>query len=139
GLAWEGAWLAGQAASRTTDRRVMSALLTCARALHGNVPGAPDGLPASEATVGARPTPVVAQLSDAEGSGGVPVESTSILSERELEVGRLVVAGLTYKQIGERLFISAKTVEHHVARIRQRLEVTSRNELFDRLRSLAAP
>jgi DNA-binding CsgD family transcriptional regulator len=59
-----------------------------------------------------------------------------ILSEREREVAALVVAGLTYKQVGDRLFISAKTVEHHVARMRQKLGATSRAELFDQLRQL---
>jgi DNA-binding CsgD family transcriptional regulator len=59
-----------------------------------------------------------------------------VLTERELEVSRLVLAGLTYKQIGKRLFISTKTVEHHMARIRQRLGVTGRDELFGRLRAL---
>ncbi len=58
------------------------------------------------------------------------------LSEREREVAVLVLAGLTHKQIGERLFISAKTVEHHVARMRQRLGSGSRGELFARLRVL---
>lgn len=32
-----------------------------------------------------------------------------MLSERELEVGRFILAGLTHKQIGARLFVSAKT------------------------------
>ena len=59
-----------------------------------------------------------------------------MLSDREQEIGSLVLAGLTYKQIGEQLFISAKTVEHHVARIRDRLGVTTRNDLFGRLRAL---
>jgi DNA-binding CsgD family transcriptional regulator len=59
-----------------------------------------------------------------------------MLSEREREVAELVLTGLTYRQIGQRLFISAKTVEHHVARIRQRLDVTSRDELFAQLRML---
>ena len=58
------------------------------------------------------------------------------LSPREMEVAELLVGGMTYKQIGERLFISAKTVEHHVARIRQRLGSTSRRELLVRLRAL---
>jgi DNA-binding CsgD family transcriptional regulator len=49
-------------------------------------------------------------------------------------VAELVLEGLTYKQIGERLFISAKTVEHHVARMRQRLGSTSRAELMAHLR-----
>ena len=72
----------------------------------------------------------------AAAAGSGPVGARSILSERELEVGQLILAGLTHKQIGERLFISAKTVEHHMARIRQRLGVGSRKELFDQLRSL---
>ena len=60
------------------------------------------------------------------------------LSAREIEVAELLVGGMTYKQIGERLFISAKTVEHHVARIRQRLGSNSRRELLVRLRDLVA-
>ena len=58
------------------------------------------------------------------------------LSDREREVAALVLEGLTYKQIGERLFISAKTVEHHVARMRQRLGSGSRGELFAHLRQI---
>jgi DNA-binding CsgD family transcriptional regulator len=66
------------------------------------------------------------------------VPSESRLSEREQEVAGLVLAGMTYKQIGDRLFISAKTVEHHVARMRQRLNCGSRSELLARLRAMAA-
>jgi DNA-binding CsgD family transcriptional regulator len=51
-------------------------------------------------------------------------------------VAELVVSGLTYRQIGDRLFISAKTVEHHMARMRQRLGATSRPDLLARLRTL---
>ena len=61
-----------------------------------------------------------------------------LLSERELEVGRLILNGLTYRQIGEQLYISAKTVENHVGRMRRRLGAESRNELFDQLRALVA-
>src|SRR5207248_1799038 len=60
------------------------------------------------------------------------------LSERELEVASLVVAGLTYKQIGDRLFISPKTIEHHVARMRQRLGCESRADRRARRRGLVA-
>ena len=51
-------------------------------------------------------------------------------------MGRLILAGLTYRQIGEKLYISAKTVENHVARMRRRLGAGTRNELFDRLRAI---
>jgi DNA-binding CsgD family transcriptional regulator len=73
------------------------------------------------------------------GSPHAPDESPAPqLSPREIEVAELLVGGMTYKQIGERLFISAKTVEHHVARIRQRLGSTSRRELLARLRVIVA-
>jgi DNA-binding CsgD family transcriptional regulator len=58
------------------------------------------------------------------------------LSDREQEVAALVLQGMTYKQVGDQLFISAKTVEHHMARMRQRLGATSRSELLNQLRSL---
>jgi DNA-binding CsgD family transcriptional regulator len=69
----------------------------------------------------------------AQGGG---TEPTGALSDREVEVAALVLEGLTYKQIGERLFISAKTVEHHVARMRQRLGSNSRGELMAHLRMI---
>jgi DNA-binding CsgD family transcriptional regulator len=56
------------------------------------------------------------------------------LSDRERQVAELVLAGLTYKQIGDRLFISAKTVEHHMARMRHRLGAANRSELLAELR-----
>ncbi|MGH4000064.1 MAG: response regulator transcription factor, partial [Pseudonocardiaceae bacterium] len=121
------AQLASQAAARTTDRRAMATLLTCARALYGSMPSGSNSSPGSGEELDAAPAAAAA-------SG--PVEARSILSEREREVGQLILTGLTHKQIGERLYISAKTVEHHMARIRQRLGVGSRKELFDQLRSL---
>jgi DNA-binding CsgD family transcriptional regulator len=58
------------------------------------------------------------------------------LSEREVEVARMVLAGGTYREIGAKLFISPKTVEHHVARIRTKVGATSRAEFVAALRSL---
>jgi ATP/maltotriose-dependent transcriptional regulator MalT len=145
GLAWDAAQLASQAAARTTDRRAMATLLTCARALYGNLPSSPDSSSPgsgeewdSETCSQDRSmsTATAQTKVTAAASGSGPMEVRSILSERELEVGQLILTGLTHKQIGERLFISAKTVEHHMARIRQRLGVGSRKELFDQLRSL---
>ncbi len=48
------------------------------------------------------------------------------LSAREAEVLRLVAAGLTNAQIGERLFVSPRTVNSHLTRIFAKLGVTSR-------------
>jgi DNA-binding CsgD family transcriptional regulator len=61
------------------------------------------------------------------------------LSERELEVAALVLAGRTHREIGGQLFIAAKTVEHHVARIRTKLGASTRAEFIATLRELLEP
>lgn len=50
------------------------------------------------------------------------------LSDREREVLVLLQEGLTNAEIGQRLFISAKTAEHHVGRVLAKLGVHSRTE-----------
>jgi DNA-binding CsgD family transcriptional regulator/tetratricopeptide (TPR) repeat protein len=50
------------------------------------------------------------------------------LSEREIEVLRLVAAGFTNPQIAAALYISRKTAEHHVSSILVKLGVSSRTE-----------
>lgn len=51
------------------------------------------------------------------------------LSRREQEVVRLVAAGMTNRQIGERLFITERSAEGHLERIRNKLGVRSRTEV----------
>jgi LuxR family maltose regulon positive regulatory protein len=50
------------------------------------------------------------------------------LSRRETEVHELVIAGLSNREIAQRLFISEATVKVHVRRILQKLGVRSRTE-----------
>ena len=51
------------------------------------------------------------------------------LSEREIEILRLIALGHTNTEIGDRLFLSVRTVESHRAHIQQKLGRTSRAEL----------
>jgi DNA-binding CsgD family transcriptional regulator len=64
------------------------------------------------------------------------VTPASGLSEREIEVAQLVAAGRTHREIGGQLFLSPKTVEHHVARIRNKLGATNRAEFLAALRDV---
>ena len=52
-----------------------------------------------------------------------------LLTERELEVARLIVDRKTNSQIAAELFLSPKTVETHVRHLFQKLEVSSRVEV----------
>ena len=52
----------------------------------------------------------------------------STLSEREREVLRLVVAGMTNRQIAQTLVLSTVTVQNHVSNILRKLDVRSRTE-----------
>jgi len=56
------------------------------------------------------------------------------LSEREIEVLRLVALGLTNAEIAEGLNVSVRTVESHRSHIHQKLDVRSRAELVRRAR-----
>lgn len=51
------------------------------------------------------------------------------LSDREREVLQYVARGHTYKEIGEELFISPKTVENHVRNILGKLHLNRKQEL----------
>jgi DNA-binding CsgD family transcriptional regulator len=51
-----------------------------------------------------------------------------VLTDREEAVLRLVATGMTNRQVGERLFISAKTVSVHMSNVLAKLSVSGRAE-----------
>jgi len=51
------------------------------------------------------------------------------LTPREREVLRLIARGYTYKEIARELYISAKTVEHHVSSVLRKLQLSTRHQL----------
>jgi DNA-binding CsgD family transcriptional regulator len=123
GLAWDATRLASQAALHTPDGQVSGAMLQLARDLKLAVGAQDDGVDAPTAVASVR-------------KAGSSMAPSSRLSEREREVAELLLQGLPYRDIGSQLFISAKTVEHHVARIRRRLGAESRSELLSMLRAI---
>jgi LuxR family maltose regulon positive regulatory protein len=58
------------------------------------------------------------------------------LSEREVEVLRLVSAGLPNRDIGQHLFISEKTVKKHLSHILAKLDATNRTQAVDQARRI---
>jgi two-component system response regulator NreC len=59
----------------------------------------------------------------------VPADGPHDLSERELDVLRLIALGHTNAEIGDRLFLSVRTVETHRSHIQRKLDRTTRADL----------
>jgi DNA-binding NarL/FixJ family response regulator len=84
--------------------------------------------------LGARPqvdrmAALLRRLGDTERLHAVsPSAAVGSLTTREGDVLDLLRRGLTNAEIAERLFISAKTVEHHVSRVLRKLGVRGRAE-----------
>ena len=68
--------------------------------------------------------------------GGLGTSPSTQLTPREHEVLRLLAQGRSNGQIGDRLFISAKTASVHVSNILAKLGVSSRGEAAARARDL---
>ncbi len=86
--------------------------------------------------LGARPAAaIVARRLRRRGARGLPRgpraatrRNAAHLTPREVDVLALVVQGLQNAEIAERLFLSQRTVEHHVAAILRKLDVRTRGQ-----------
>ncbi len=112
--------LAGQAQARTGERRAAARLLRRAEATF--LAAGADRLRVDAVralrTMGLR---VV--------RSGRPDAPAEPLTERQLEIARLVAQGRSNREIAEALFLSVKTVETHLAAVFVKLGVASRREL----------
>lgn len=64
---------------------------------------------------------------------------TGQLTASELEVARLVASGLSNNQAAERLRVSRKAIEFHLANIYAKLQVSSRSQLAAKSEFLGTP
>lgn len=51
------------------------------------------------------------------------------LTKRERDVLQHIARGFTYREVGEQLFISTKTVENHMSAVLRKLQLSNRREL----------
>ncbi|MGW4357127.1 helix-turn-helix domain-containing protein, partial [Nocardia sp. NPDC004582] len=56
---------------------------------------------------------------------------TSVLTAQELRVARLAAHGLTNREIGTELYLSPRTVGHHLSRVFGKLGLSGRADLVD--------
>ena len=73
--------------------------------------------------------------------GGIAIDKSSFadeqkLSDRELDVLNLLAAGESYKEIGQKLFLSLNTVQFHVKSIYRKLLVNKRVQAIEKARTL---
>jgi DNA-binding NarL/FixJ family response regulator len=81
-----------------------------------------------------RSAALLALCEGAETPSLVTAETVVPLTRREREIAVLAAEGLASKAIGERLFLSARTVDNHLQRVYTKLGVTRRADLADALK-----
>jgi DNA-binding NarL/FixJ family response regulator len=75
-------------------------------------------------------------LLHAEAEDIAPLSAPPAITAREIEVLRLLAAGLSDQAIADRLFLSVRTVESHVRKINRKLCATTRTAAVARAKEI---
>lgn len=77
-----------------------------------------------------------AQRTNAAGSVELGEKAGKPLTSRQIQVLTLVAQGLTYKEIGSKLFLSERTIKYHMGEIIERLHLDNRRQVIDYARAM---
>ena len=64
------------------------------------------------------------------------VEKEEALTPRQIEVLTLVAQGLTYKEVGAKLFLTEHTIKYHMGEIIERLHLDNRRQVIEYARRM---
>lgn len=74
--------------------------------------------------------------SDPDRIGPRPIPVAGLLTKQQLQIAQLVAEGATNREVARRLYLSTRTVDHHLRNVFVRLGIRSRTEL---VRALSQP
>lgn len=77
-----------------------------------------------------------ARQASASGPSQQTIDRGEALTPRQIEVLTLVAQGLTYKEVGEKLFLSERTIKYHMGEIISRLQLENRRQVIEYARGL---
>jgi ATP/maltotriose-dependent transcriptional regulator MalT len=97
------------------------------------------GRAASARAAGARAAALLARCEGARTPGLAGVEAAASLTRRERDVAVLAAHGTPNREIAQRLVVSVRTVESHLAQTYRKLGVSDRREMADLMATGAAP
>ena len=78
----------------------------------------------------------LARQGDAIGTIEKRAEKEYVLTSRQVEVLSLVAQGLTYKEVGAKLFLAERTVKYHMGQIIEQLQMENRRQAIEYARHM---